>query len=357
MHMKRILLSALIATSAVMPLQAIAQESSQESSSVLHTLTMDEKPFRNYDVSISAGTTGLGIEAATKVSSIVRLRAGLSFMPHWTHDMDFEVRVGDEPARRYDKDGNRIETKFDRLQSRMKDLTGYDVDDKLTMEGKPKYWNASLIVDVMPFRNKHWYVSAGFYWGNSLLADAEVAKGDMTTMLAVGMYDNMYLKAANYEPFYSYNGQDIYNEDIADKIRSYGRMQYYIGKMKGTDENCYIDPDADGLIRVKAKVNKFKPYVGFGYQGRLSKKEPKWKVGFDAGILFYGGKPHVYTDRTVEHKVEDEETGFVTYSYSKERIDMARDLYDYPRNIKHKIGLLKALVVFPVVNVKITRTF
>lgn len=317
----------------------------------------DTKPFKHVDVSISAGTTGLGIEASTKLSDLFRLRVGASFMPHWKQDMHFGVRVGDQPAVQYDDQGNRIETKFDRLQTRMKQLTGYDVDDNITMEGRPKYWNASLIVDVMPFKNKHWHISAGFYLGNSLLADAEVSKGDMTTMLAVGMYDNMYLKAMNNEPFITYNDQMIYNDAISDRLKNYGRMQYYIGKIKGTDENCYVDPDANGLIRVEAKVNKFKPYIGFGYEGLLSKKEPQWKFGFDAGVLFYGGKPKVYTDRTVEHQDEDPTTGIITYSYTKERIDMARDLYDYPSNIKGKMDLLKSMVVFPVLNVKIIRTF
>lgn len=59
----------------------------------------------------------------------------------------------------------------------------------------------------------------------------------------------------------------------------------------------------------------------------------------------------------MEHKTVDPETEIVTYSYTKEQVDMARDLYDYPKNIKHKIGLLKALVVYPVLNLKITRTF
>lgn len=350
--MNKMILSALMA--AMMPLWASAQE---PKSSTLPPITTDEKPFHNVDVSLTGGSTGIGLEVGTKVSNTVRLRAGLSTMPHFVHDMNFEVRVGDQPAKMYDKEGNRIETKFDKLKGHMKELTGYDVDDKLVMEGRPKFWNASLIVDVMPFTNKHWYVSAGFYWGNSRFADAEVAKGDMTTMLAVGMYDKMYEKAINNKPFYTYNDQEIYNDQIANRLVTYGRMQYYIGKFKGTDEKCYIDPDENGMIQVKAKVNRFKPYIGFGYQGRISKVEPKWKIGFDAGLLFWGGKPKVYTDRTVEHKTVDPETEIVTYSYTKEQVDMARDLYDYPKNIKHKIGLLKALVVYPVLNLKITRTF
>lgn len=335
---------------------AAAQTSANSAQSFAESYSA-RQPFRNLGISVTGGSMGIGVEAATKISNLFRVRAGVSTMPHWKRDMNFEVRVGNETARQYDSNGNRVESKFDRLRTRMRDLTGYDVDDQIVMEGRPKYWNAKLILDITPFTNKHWYLSAGFYLGNKLFADAEVSKDDMTTMLAVGLYNNMYLKAMNDEPFVTYNNQDVYNDQLADRLRNYGRMQYLIGYMKGSGEPCYADPDENGIIKVKAHVNRFKPYVGFGYQGRLSKAEPQWEVGFDAGMLFWGGKPHVYTDRTVMVAEEDPETGATKYSYSKERVDMARDLKDYPSNIKNKMSLLKSLVVMPVLDVKITRTF
>lgn len=97
--MNKMILSALMAT--MMPLWANAQE---PKSSTLPPITTDEKPFHNVDVSLTGGSTGIGFEVGTKVSNTVRLRAGLSSMPHFVHDMNFEVRVGDQPAKMYDKE-------------------------------------------------------------------------------------------------------------------------------------------------------------------------------------------------------------------------------------------------------------
>lgn len=313
------------------------------------------KPFQHLDLDVNAGTTGLGLELASPLSRDVRVRAGFSFMPHWHRDMDFTVQVGDTPESKYDAQGNRVETRFDRLQQRMKELTGYEVNETITLEGTPKYYNFNLLVDVYPLRNKHWHVTAGFYWGNRTLADAVVSREDMTTMLAVGLYNNMYTKAVNDQPFVSVNNTDVYNSDLAEKLISYGRMKYRVGDLKSTGEAAYVEPDANGIIQAVAKVNAFKPYIGFGYDGALSKKDDSWRVGFDAGVMFYGGKPQVLTESTVETITEDPITGIQTYTYSKQMIDLARDVDNYPKNIKSKMNLLKAMVVFPVLNVKIAK--
>ncbi|AGB28100.1 hypothetical protein Prede_0746 [Prevotella dentalis DSM 3688] len=315
------------------------------------------KPFRNLDVSVSAGTTGLGLEVGSDISEMVRLRAGFSFMPHWSDDMKFGVQVGDKPESKYDAQGNRVKTKFDRLQARMKELTGFNVDETIHLQGKPKFYNFSLLVDVMPFANKQWHLTAGFYWGNNKLADAVVSQEDMTTMLAVGIYNNMYSKAINNQPFVTINGNDVYNESLANKLISYGRMKYRIGDMKSTGEACYAEPDANGLIKAEAIINNFKPYLGFGYESQLGRADNHWKIGFDAGILFWGGRPRVYTERTIEHITEDEETGIKTYNYTKEKVDIVRDVTNYRKNIKGKINFLKALPLFPVLNVKLTKSF
>ncbi|MBM6992905.1 MAG: hypothetical protein I3J02_06555 [Prevotella sp.] len=313
-------------------------------------------PFHNLDVSLSAGSTGIGLELSSDISKTVRLRAGFSMMPQWSKDMKFGVQVGDEVEAQYDANGNRVETKFDRLQKRMKELTGYDVDENIYMVGKPRFWNFSLLADVMPLANKHWHVTAGFYWGNAKLADAIVSRDDMTTMLAVGMYNNMYTKAMNQEPFVTMDGIDVYNQDLSDKLIRYGRMKYSLGSMKSTGEQCYTEPDANGIIKAEAIVNNFKPYLGFGYDGRLGKDGDGWKIGVDAGVLFYGGAPHLYTDRTVETVSTDPASGATVYSYTKERVDLTRDVTNYRQNIEGKMKIIKALVVYPVLNVKITKT-
>ena len=143
------------------------------------------KVFQNLDVSITAGTTGIGIDVASKIGDYVQLRAGYDYMPRFTKSIYFPVEVGGEPAVKYDAQGNREETKFDRMSKLLTSLTGYTVDDEVEMVGKPTVNNFKLLVDVFPFTNKHWHVTAGFYWGPSQFAYAENSTRAMTSLLAV----------------------------------------------------------------------------------------------------------------------------------------------------------------------------
>lgn len=87
-------------------------------------------------------------------------------MPHFNYDMEFEIQVGDSKENKYDAQGNRVQTKFDKMAAMLEDLTGYKVDDVVTMTGHPTYHNFKFLVDVFPFKNnKHWHVTAGFFWG------------------------------------------------------------------------------------------------------------------------------------------------------------------------------------------------
>jgi hypothetical protein len=341
MTRKTILLSLVILFTSV---PIIAQQNDQQ-----------PKAFNNIDLNMTAGTTGIGVELSTKLSKVVGIRAGFSFMPHFLYNMHFTAQVGDTPESKYDEQGNRVETKFDKLQATMKDYTGFTVDEDLTMEARPKFYNFSVLVDVHPFKNKNWYLTGGIYWGNSTFADSQVSQDDMITTLAVGLYNNMYTKSINNEPFYHVNNMDVYNEEMAERFISYGRMHYSIGTLKSTGEQCYIEPDEAGYIRATAKVNPLKPYIGFGYSGRMTKNNDNWKIGIDAGVMFWGGQPAIYIDRTIETASIDSDTGISSYSYSTETIDMTRDLKDYKNNIKSKMNFIKTLGVYPVINLKISR--
>ena len=129
--------------------------------------------FQHLDLSISAGTTGIGIDLASPIGEYFQLRAGFDYMPRFTAKMKFDVMIGDKPARQYDESGNRVETTFDRLKEMLHDFNGIEVDDHVDMLGKPTMNNVKLLLDVFPFKNnKHWHFTAGFYWGPSKFAEA-----------------------------------------------------------------------------------------------------------------------------------------------------------------------------------------
>ena len=69
--------------------------------------------FQHLDVSVTAGTTGVGIDIASPVTEWAQLRLGYEFMPRVTKTLEFNMSIGGKPAKSYDADGNREETTFD----------------------------------------------------------------------------------------------------------------------------------------------------------------------------------------------------------------------------------------------------
>ena len=119
--------------------------------------------FQHLDVSVTAGTTGIGFDVASPVTEWAQLRLGYEFMPRFTKRMSFEMTINGQPARSYDEDGNRQETRFDKLNNFMYSYTGFDMEDHADMIGKPTLNNLKLLVDVFPFKNnRRWHFTAGF---------------------------------------------------------------------------------------------------------------------------------------------------------------------------------------------------
>ena len=302
--------------------------------------------FQNLDVSVTAGTTGIGIDVASKLGDYVQLRAGYEFMPRFKKSIYFPVEVGGQPAKAYDATGNRIETRFDKLSKMLKDMTGFQVEDEIEMVGKPTINNFKLLVDVFPFKqNKHWHFTAGFYWGPNKFAEAENSTQAMTSLLAVNMYNQMYEKCLNDDPLISIEGDgtdenpgmDVYlSQAYAQKIINYGRMGFHIGDRKDTGERYDMEPDPDdGMVKVQARSNSFKPYLGFGYGGRLLKNRDDWHVSFDAGAMFWGGTPDLITH---------------------DGTNLTKDVENIGGKVGDWVDLIGGVKVFPVLSVRFTKT-
>jgi len=304
--------------------------------------------FQHLDISLTAGTTGIGIDVASPVGKYVQLRAGYEFMPRFTKRMAFDLTINGQPARAYDKDGNRQETTFDRMKDFLYEFTGYDVDDHADMIGKPTINNFKFLVDVFPFRqNKHWHFTAGFYWGPSRFAYAENAIESMQTLCAVGIYNQMYNKAVIGEPLIKYEGVSLeVPEELNKKFLDMGRLGFAVGYFKHdivdnagnvihkAGERYIVEPDARGMVTVTAKSNSFKPYLGFGYGGRMIKNRDDWHVSFDCGAMFWGGTPNLYMH---------------------DGINLTEDVENISGQVGTYVDLFSALKVFPVLSFRITK--
>ena len=311
---------------------------------------------QHLDVSVNAGTSGVGFDVATPISKYVQLRLGYEFMPQFHVGVDFPIEVGGEPAEMYDAQGNRVESRFDRLAKNLKEFTGYDVDNHVEMIGKMTMNNFKLLVDVFPFENnKHWHFTAGFYLGPSQFARADNSMEAMTSLLAVGMYNHIYERVENSWE----TGEAIMDITIGGQrfrpelnpiqmqsILETGRMGFTLGHYKenvydsngnlihAKGENYVMEPGPDNQVHVYAKSNPFKPYLGFGYGGSLSKKRDDWKVSFDAGVMFWG-KPDLYTH---------------------DGTNLTKDVEGITGKVGDYVDFFKGLVVYPTVSVRFTKT-
>ena len=293
--------------------------------------------FKHLDASLTVGSTGLGFDLASPMGEYAQLRAGFSFMPHIHYKMNFEVQVGD--------DASKSKSKFQTLSGLLKDMTGYQVDNSVDMIGVPTYYNFNLLVDVFPFKNnKHWHFTAGFYWGNSMIGKAYNTTEDMPSLVAVGIYNNMYDKAIRKESFVTinYNGNPIAITDdpelqdmLYEKFREYGRMGVWIGNHVSDGSPYIVEPDENSMVKAEVRVNTFKPYLGFGYGGRLFKGDDRYKISFDCGAMFWGGTPSILTH---------------------DGTDLAKDVEDVKWKVGDYVRLIKGVKAFPVLNIRITRT-
>lgn len=310
----------------------------------------DKKLFNHLDIGVTLGTTGYGLDFAMPATEWARVRTGFSYVPKIEVPMTFGIQIGDDAAA--------SQSKFEKLSSMLTSFTGKPVSDEVKMTGRPTFWNWNLLVDVFPLKaNRHWHVTAGFYLGPSKVAEAYNKTESMPSLLSVSIYNNLYDKLHGLSrrelgkvELFEIPGMDLGTDIetltmIQEKLDSYGRMGVHLGyyshdivdaegniiHQKG--DAYMMDPDDNSMVKADMKVNAFKPYIGVGYDGRLLKNEDKLYVGFDAGIMFWGGTPQLKTH---------------------DGTDLIHDVEGIPGKVGDYVSTMEKFKVFPLINAKIT---
>ena len=212
------------------------------------------------------------------------------------------------------------------------------------MYGRPTYYNAKVLVDVFPFPNKKWFVTAGFYYGNEQIAKAYNAYEDMSSLVAVGMYNHIHDKIVAGEPIvtttvggleYTIKFDPYYEDDAAiiKRFKQYGRMGVHLGDFDdGTPYHCY--PNEEAMMEVKVKANRFKPYLGFGYGSEIPKTDKLYNFAFECGFMTWGGTPKIITH---------------------DGVDLAKEVHGIRGDVGSYVRFFKGFKVFPVLNLRISR--
>ena len=303
-----------------------------------------------YDIGITLGTTGVGVDFAMPVVNQLRLRTGFSFEPRFEVPMTFTIQVGDDPAT--------SERKFNRMSTMLESLTGNHVVNYAMIKGNATMWNFSLLADFYPLKNnKHWRVTGGVYIGPSVVAEAVNKTESMPSLMGVDIYNNMYNK------LHGVSRKDLPGIKLIDfgegyegvftdpelllklqkRLDNAGRMGIHLGTYTHdvVDENGQVihhqgdeyvmEPNNEHMVTAEMKVNAVKPYLGFGYDGRLVKNNDLLHVSVDAGVMFWGGKPSLKTH---------------------DGTDLVNDVEGIKGKVGRCVDLVSKLSVFPVLNVR-----
>lgn len=295
------------------------------------TAAADRNVFNHLEGGVAVGSTGIGIDVATPVTRHLRLRAGVDFTPHISFPMSFGLESY--------TDGGVNSGNFDKLQNYMRKLTGFEVDDRVELDGKPTMVNFKFLVDVYPWADKGWRFTAGFYAGPRKAAKAVNTMGEMPSLLAVNIYNHFYDYIMSDDALNEPIMGDIYLdpfmvEDVRQDLANQGTMGIHVGDFK--DGTPYMmKPDSDGMVKVSAFVNRFKPYAGLGYTGALDAAR-RWMIDVDCGAMFWGGAPNLVTH---------------------DGTNLTRDVVDIKGKPGDYVDIMKTFKVYPVVSVRIAYKF
>jgi hypothetical protein len=251
--------------------------------------------FNHLSGGIVLGTEGIGIEVAAPLTYNFAVRMGYSFMPKFKYSKGLDLGLSDQD-------------KADMAKGTYK---GAFLSPEVDLEGKLNMGDFKLLVDWYPFRSSSFHATAGFFIGSGTVVEVTNKK--------------LFIK----------DGYDAGIElgDASANV-NYGMSRYT------------LKPDENGNLKVEAKVNSFKPYLGVGF-GRAV---PKGRIGvqFDLGVQFWG-KPEVHGNM----EYIEQSTGQVVTRY--EKINKSRIISenkDY-QDLKDAIKTIEKIRVYPVLNIRI----
>lgn len=326
--MKRIFTAIIGTACVVLPFAMKAEENSLISGMKANNV------FNTVEIAANIGTTGLGLELASPMTEWAKLRVGFDCMPRFRRDMTFGVE---------NYIGHNISDNFDRINELMGDITGQTVGRTVSMESKPTMTVFRLLVDVYPFKsNRHWHITAGFFLGGKSIGTTVNSPDDMASLMALKMYDALYRTTTSEDfvnnpedhPLFGFMTFDKATAgQFQQKMLNAGQLGIYAGDYEDGSP-CMLLPDEEGIFKFKTMVNRFRPYIGFGYGGSLS-RDGRWQASFDAGVQFWGGVPELTAnDGTV-----------------------LNDLTNLSKDVRSYIDLMKSMPVYPTVDLRISYRF
>lgn len=285
--------------------------------------------FRHLEVSLTAGTSGIGLDLAVPLCRFLQFRAGYDYMPQFRKSFNMNLAGGGQAARQYNEQGNRIRTPYDRIEQYIFEQTGMEMEDHIVMTGKMTMHNLKLLLDIYPLKyDKHWHITAGVYWGPEEFAQAENAPESSKTISLMESYNQDYMQAGPDDPIKGYGLLNLYPGNYAHDIIQ-GLTVHHTG------DPYLTEPTEQEKVTISCRSNAIKPYFGFGYTGRLLRYRDDWKVSAELGVMIWGGSPSI--------RMHD-------------GIDFTKDVMHIPGVLGDVVGLADFMKVYPVLSVRFAKT-
>jgi len=326
--------------------------------------------LNHMDIGVHASTMGIGADIAMPVGNFVRVRTGFTYMPQFEMKSNFRVEMNNSVGADRER----------RMKDLMRNFTGQSMQDNVDMLMTPTWTNFKFLVDVRPFRqNKHWSVTAGFYAGPSRIGKAVNDESAIPTLLSVNAYNTMYLKTYKGEPLFviETSGGTVHEIDdisfsgtsVKTQIGNTGMVGMPLGHFADGDKAMMV-PNTNCIAKAVMEVSKFRPYVGIGYNTAIS-RDGKWNFQLDAGVLFWGGKPHVYVDNVYKANSDPTDcpmvawnqetfdaTGDLSLSWDDRamRIDLTRDVSNIRGKVGDMVKTVRRFTCYPVLSLTVSHT-
>lgn len=282
---------------------------------------------------LTAGTAGVGIDLGLSFNSHLDARVGISYMPpfHGRLPMTFALQEGFEHKLNKEEKDNYKKKQKEWMRA-LSDFAGIEFDNQVNIHLVPTLFQGKILLDWYPFHRKHWHFTTGFYFGPSRVAKAYNYDDDTAFLQALNGYNTIWQHVVDDEPIIEYGDEYVeFSPAVNKKIRDLGHASFYIGTKK--DGTYYHStPSPDGHVYADCYANRFRPYLGFGYNTTIG-QTGRCTLGFDCGSLFWGGSPHIITH---------------------DGVDMAYDMdYIVKGNLRRIVNTISALKVYPLLEVRL----
>jgi len=220
---------------------------------------VDSRLFNHLAIGLNVGTTGIGADLAVPCTKFVEIQAGFSIMPKITYSTNIHPNL----------------SQYTDIASGVNSLGLTDIP----IRGKLNMVNGKVLINVYPFPQKGFHITAGAYFGKGTVVEVY---NTIDGQLAV-------INKAN-------EAIEKYNEFAESKDMN---PQEQIGVKLG---DYLLTPDENGNARATLKTNGFKPYVGLGFGRAVPKRRLNFK--FDLGVMFWGS-PDVIDHNNVSLTKQD----------------------------------------------------